>query len=125
MLEKISIDANASEPIFQQIVSRIEALITVGVIKPGDFLPSIRALALHCQVNPNTIAKAYTVLQNQNLVLPLRGMGLQVVEMGNKALRAKPLEALRNTTAAYVQTCRHLEFGADDILDVVRKALKD
>lgn len=55
-------------------------MIISGTLKPGDFLPSVRTLALELSVNPNTVAKAFFVLQSNGFVNSKVGIGSYVVK---------------------------------------------
>ncbi len=54
--------------VFENIVEEIKSLMKVGALKGGDKLPSVRAFAVERKINPNTVAKAYAVLEEQGLI---------------------------------------------------------
>ncbi len=54
--------------VFENVVEEIKSLIKVGAWKDGDKLPSVRAFAVERKINPNTVAKAYAVLEEQGLI---------------------------------------------------------
>ncbi len=54
--------------------------VAAGVLRPGELVPSVRELSRQLVVNPNTVARAYRELQNEGLIEPVRGTGLQVAE---------------------------------------------
>ena len=54
--------------VFENIVEEMKSLIEVGALKGGDKLPSVRAFAVERKINPNTVAKAYAVLEEQGLI---------------------------------------------------------
>ena len=56
------LDFHAGIPVYKQIIHRIRAAISVGAVKPGDQLPTIRELHQQLGVNPNTVARAYREL---------------------------------------------------------------
>ena len=66
---------NSSKPIFNQIADYFRRLITLGIYKEGDSLPSVRDFALAEKVNPNTVQKSYQLLVDEGLVssLPKKG----------------------------------------------------
>ena len=76
------IDPRSHIPIYLQIADGIRDAVAAGVYRPGESLPSLRALALEAQVNPNTIQKAYDELARDGLVYSQRGKGLFVAEKG-------------------------------------------
>jgi GntR family transcriptional regulator len=55
-------------PVFAQIVSQIREAVRRGELKPGTPLPAIRQLALDLVINPNTVAKAYRLLERDNVI---------------------------------------------------------
>ena len=65
----ISIDYTKREPIYEQIVREVEKLITLGVLTPGSQIPSVRARAYDLGINPNTVKKAYDMLEENGLII--------------------------------------------------------
>ena len=65
---QISIDVNDPVPVFAQLVNQIREAVRRGELKPGSALPAIRQLALDLVINPNTVAKAYRVLERDNVI---------------------------------------------------------
>ena len=64
----IDIDYQSRTPIYVQIVNEIEKCIVHGKLKPDDQMPSIRELASELGINPNTVKKSYTELENKNMI---------------------------------------------------------
>ena len=83
----IAIDVQSRKPIYEQIVERFETLIVSGVLAPDSQLPSVRALAMELSINPNTIQKAYTMLEQEGFIYPVRGRGNFV--SGDETLKKK------------------------------------
>ncbi|MBW4678694.1 MAG: PLP-dependent aminotransferase family protein [Microcoleus vaginatus WJT46-NPBG5] len=71
----IPLERQSSKAVYLQIRDRISRLIKSGVLKPGDKLPSIRALALSTQVNKLTVIEAYSVLEADGLIHARQGAG--------------------------------------------------
>ena len=63
------------QDVYLEIAEQYKEYIKLGVIKSGEKLPSVRTLAGELGVNPNTVAKAYSVLEDEGLVrsLPKKG----------------------------------------------------
>ena len=59
----ITIDVTGRSPIYEQICHGICAEISRGVYKENDRIPAARALAKELGLNPNTVAKAYGMLE--------------------------------------------------------------
>ena len=67
-------------PIYIQLVEQLKIYIISGKILPGDRLPSVRDLALDSKVNPNTMQKALTELEEQKLIYTERTNGKYITE---------------------------------------------
>ncbi|UXH44291.1 GntR family transcriptional regulator [Rossellomorea vietnamensis] len=70
----------ASKPIYLQIADRIIREIVRKELTPGDKLPSVREMAVHSGVNPNTIQRTYSELERMDIVETRRGQGTFVTE---------------------------------------------
>jgi GntR family transcriptional regulator len=75
-----------SQPIYRQLSRRVVAMILEGVLKEGDPLPSVRAVAAEFRVNPLTVLKAYQQLVDGQLVEKKRGRGMFVSEGARQVL---------------------------------------
>jgi GntR family transcriptional regulator len=78
----VNIDPRSHVPIYLQIADEIRAAVAAGIYRPGEVLPSLRALAIDIQVNPNTVQRAYDELEREGLIYSQRGKGLFVAEQG-------------------------------------------
>jgi len=75
-----------NQPIYRQLSRRVVAMILEGVLKEGDPLPSVRAVAAEFRVNPLTVLKAYQQLVDAQLVEKKRGLGMYVIEGARQVL---------------------------------------
>lgn len=87
----IHLDYRDNRPIYQQVKDGLRKLMVTGVLSPGDKLPSVRSLATELAINPNTIARAYTELENEGYCCNVPGKGCFAV----RAERAKDDERRR------------------------------
>jgi len=83
----VNIDPRSHIPIYLQIVEGIREAVAAGVYLPGEALPSLRAMAVDIQVNPNTVQRAYDELARAGLIHARRGKGLFVTEEGTASAR--------------------------------------
>ena len=65
---EITIDIESPQPPFEQLIEQIKAAVTAGVLKPGKALPSIRQLAVDLELNSKTVAKAYKLLERDQVI---------------------------------------------------------
>lgn len=69
---------NSGLPIYRQIVDQVRRHAASGRFEPGDFLPSVRQVALELEVNPMTVSKAYSLLERDGLLELVRGQGMRI-----------------------------------------------
>ncbi len=65
--------------VYAEIAARYEQYIKLGILQNGEKLPSVRAAAEDCGVNPNTVARAYDILEKKQLVQSIPKKGLYVI----------------------------------------------
>lgn len=93
----MKIDPRSHVPIYLQIADGIREAVAVGIYSPGESLPSLRALALDVQVNPNTVQRAYDLLARDGLIYSRRGKGLFVADKGKAGARTHAQQAVRRS----------------------------
>ena len=71
----ILIDYQDRRPLYEQIVEKFKMLIMRGVLEADTQMPSVRSLAAELSINPNTIQRAYTELERQGFIYPVKGRG--------------------------------------------------
>lgn len=62
-------------PTYLQLVHQVRQAIRLGVLQPGDQLPTVKAVVGSLAINPNTVLKAYRELDREGLVEGRRGQG--------------------------------------------------
>ena len=121
----LQIDFRSGLPIYTQIVNQVQAQVAGGVLKPGDQLPTVRALAEELRVNFNTVARAYRILDEARIISTQQGRGTYITEIPppsvTERLRKESLEAL---TDRYISEARRLGFSKQEISQIVRDQLK-
>ena len=71
----IALNYRDARPIYEQVRDGLRHLVVTGAIGQGEKLPSVRALAASLAINPNTIQRAYTALEQEGYLCTLPGKG--------------------------------------------------
>lgn len=71
----ILLDYRDKRPIYEQIADKLERLIIGNGLETNDKMPSVRSLAMELSVNPNTIQRAYTELEQCGYIYTVSGRG--------------------------------------------------
>ena len=69
----------AKRDVYLDIAEKYEKYIALGIIKPREKLPSVRAAAAELRVNPNTVQRAYSLLEEKGLIRSLPKKGAFVI----------------------------------------------
>ncbi len=93
------IDLQSRVPIYDQIVESVMRLKAAGVLRAGDQLPSVRSTALRLGVNPNTVQKAYAILEQKGITVSAAGRGSFLAD-SNEAENELKKASLENLKAA-------------------------
>lgn len=75
----MKISLKGKDNVYEQIVNEYKRFIELGIIKKDEKLPSCRILGKELGINPNTVSKAYTVLEEQGYILSLPKKGAYVI----------------------------------------------
>ena len=119
----IQINYKSGKPVYVQVVDQVKAASASGALKPGEALPCIRPLAEELRVNRNTIAKAYSELENMGVIETIPGKGCFLKQNNSplrKDVRRKML--IEEIDQAIVQA-HHLQVSGDEFLEAVRQRL--
>jgi GntR family transcriptional regulator len=122
----LHIDFRSGLPIYTQIVNQVQTQVAGGILKPGDQLPTVRALAEELRVNFNTVARAYRILDEARIISTQQGRGTYITEIPppnvTEKLRKESLQAL---TERYISEAMRLDFSKDEINQIVQEQLRD
>lgn len=95
----VRIDYKSSLPIYEQVYNGIVRLAALGALKPGGQLPSVRSIAAEAGVNPNTVQKAYAMLERDGVIYSVPGKGSFLAEE-QQVLESRKRAALEDVCTA-------------------------
>lgn len=110
----------SDRPIYLQIAEHIQIDIITGKYSPGERLPSVRELAAVAAVNPNTMQRAFSELENSGLVSSQRTTGRFVTENKDVLARSK-LELASEFTQKYLQKIGLLGYSPQEAAELLKK----
>ena len=121
----LKVDTHSGVPIYIQIVERVKHLIATGEMKPGDQLPTVRKLAQDMRVNLNTIARAYTLLNDAGVISTQQGRGTFVSEHPDeRALSQMRTEKIKALMDRIVLEAFSLGYKTAEIRTTFEEAIK-
>jgi len=112
-------------PIYQQLAQQIREAIARGELQPQANLPSVRQLSRELVVNPNTVARAYTELEREGLLISRPGRGVYVAQPRNDLTRAARDRRLTEQLDRWLTEAVHLGYAADEVLRLVAQRVRE
>ena len=109
------LNPSAGQPLYSQVVQQVRHAIETGILHDGDALPGIRTLAEELVVSPNTIAKAYSELEHEDLLELRHGSGAYVIAKRRVKSRAELARAAQARVQALVQKLHADGFSDEEI----------
>ncbi|GHH76284.1 GntR family transcriptional regulator [Streptomyces sulfonofaciens] len=118
------IDRRSGVAAYQQIVQQTKQALRLGVLMPGDRLPTAKEVAETCAVNPNTTLKAYRELEREGLVEPRPGLGT-FIRRSLARPQAGADSPLRVELAAWMARAHEAGLEREDVTALVASVLAE
>lgn len=110
---------SSTQPIYLQIVNWVLEQILSENWKAGEKVMSVRELAVHFEVNANTVMRSYDYLQNNRILMNKRGIGFFVAENAVeiiKTLRKK--QFMEEEVPVFLKHLRLLDIDIQEIINL-------
>ena len=111
-------------PIYLQIVDRIKVKIITKEYAAGDKLPSVREMASLMQVNPNTMQRAFSILESEGIVRSHRTSG-RYVDLDEAKIAKLRKDLAREQTEAFLASMEQMGFTMEEILEELEMLRKE
>src|SRR5919198_3778177 len=118
------LDPRSGVSTYLQIVHQVRHAVRLGILRPGDQLPTVKEVVGSLAINPNTVLKAYRELEREGLVVSRPGQGTFI----KRALPAVPpadLTALRRGLLAWLRGAREAGLDAESVLALFMSTFRD
>jgi len=120
----MQIDPSSHIPIYLQIADGVRAAVAAGIFRPGEVLPSLRAMATQTHVNPNTVQRAYDELEREGLIYSQRGRGLFVADRAAAAAQSTTGDGVRRAFDAAIRAGQNSGMDEMQISEIFHAALQ-
>jgi GntR family transcriptional regulator len=120
---EFQLDTGSGVATYLQLVQQVHQALQLGLLEPGDQLPTAQQVVAKLAINPNTVLKAYRDLEREGLVQPRPGLGTFVI-------RTLPgpdpttLHRFLATLMDWLGSARAAGLGPDDIEAIYRTATR-
>ena len=118
---QFQLNFKSGKPVYLQLVDQVKAAAASGAMRAGESLPSIRPLAESLRVNRNTVAKAYTELENQRVLETVAGKGCFISATGSPFKKDVRLKLVAEEMDGAVVQAHHLQIAKADFLKLAEE----
>src|ERR1700745_383284 len=120
---EFQLDTASGVATYLQLVQQVRQALQLGILEPGDQLPTAQQVVAKLAINPNTVLKAYRDLEREGLGRPRPGQGPFIV---GALPRRDPAvkERFPPSMTAWLRTAHAAGLGPDDIEAIYRPAVR-
>lgn len=115
----IFISNTTDEPIYEQIVRQIKALVTAGELSEGDALPSMRTLAQQLRISVITTKRAYEELERDGFIESYTGKGSFVKRQNPELYREDTLRKIETQLSAVCDMAKTAGVELTELCDIL------
>ena len=122
---RFHIDPDSGVPVYLQISRNIKRSIALGSLRDGEQVPSVREVAETLTVNPNTVAKAYQLLEREGIVATRQGIGTFVTEGEISITEQERRNIVSEKLDRALVEAEHLRLSSDKIREIFNERLAE
>jgi GntR family transcriptional regulator len=119
------LDQSSGVPYYRQVIKQVEMAIADGRLSKGSKLPTVRSLAVSLQINPNTVARAYSELEIRGVVNTQQGTGTFI---SGKRMEISPEERegiLESLVHSFLANASSYGFATREIMDYLESVKEE
>ena len=121
----IIISNTGGQPIYEQICRQVKGAIAAGKLKPGEPLPSIRALARDLRISVITTKRAYEELERDGFICTQAGKGSFVAAQDAELARESNLREIEEHLQAAGELSRQIELPAEELQHILQVLIEE
>lgn len=119
----LQLNFKSGVPICDQIVNGFIRMKALGLVESGEQLPSVRQLAVELGVNPNTIQKAYQMLESSGVIYSVKGKGSFISD--DAAADTAVIKAAKRDFRAAVNSACELGLKSEELHEIINEVCKE
>lgn len=117
------LDGKSGVPAYLQLVHQVRQAVRLGILRPGDQLPTVKEVVTRLTINPNTVLHAYRQLDLEGVIVGRRGVGT-FVSADPVPPPPDDLKGLRSSLQRWVERARAAGLDEEGIAALVAEAVR-
>ncbi len=119
------LDQTSGVPYYRQIIKQVEMAVSDGRLGKGAKLPTVRSLAVHLQINPNTVARAYNEMEIRGIVNTQQGTGTFISDKKIDLSADERKDILDSLLRSFLAHASSYGFVVEDIVNHLKSIKED
>ncbi len=119
----LNIDPSSELAIYEQVVRQVKFAVAGDAIQRGELVPSVREMARELAINPNTVARAYRRLQDDQVLQQVRGTGLAVADGATRRCRDERVKLIRGRLKEVFAEAKQSRLDGKQLREMVQQEL--
>lgn len=119
------LDQTSGVPYYRQVIKQVEIAIADGRLRKGAKLPTVRSLAVHLQINPNTVARAYNEMEIRGIVNTQQGTGTFISDRKIDLTPEERTDILDSLVRSFLANASSYGFLVEDIVEHLNSLKED
>lgn len=113
----LELNFKSGVPICDQIVNGFIRMKALGLVESGEQMPSVRQLAVELSVNPNTIQKAYQMLESNGIIYSVKGKGSFI--SSDAAVNIAVIKSAKKDFRRAAVSAKELGLKRDELIEII------
>lgn len=114
---------SSDRPVYLQIADRIKKSVLSGEYLPGEQIPTVRQLALDAAVNPNTVQRAFFVLEDEGIILSRGTLGRFVTEDAS-SIEICRTQMAQQLLSGFLSDMEQLSISKETIITMIKEEMQ-
>jgi GntR family transcriptional regulator len=110
---------------YRQLVDQVAQAVRLGLLRPGDRLPSVREVVTQISINPNTVHRAYREMESAHLVEGRPGLGTFILDSVEPSTTPRRTAALKEELRQWVRKARRAGVDDEGIRGLLAEAIRE
>jgi GntR family transcriptional regulator len=120
----LDVDPHSGVPLYVQLVVQIQRAVQVGILRPGEALPTVRTLAAELHIALNTIVKAYSELETLGVIETHAGAGTVIRPDVQSVLHPQAMEQVRQRLHTLARDAAALGVSEEELRQWIEAELR-
>jgi GntR family transcriptional regulator len=120
----LEVNPHSGVPLYVQLVEQIKRAVQVGILRPGDSLPTVRRIAAELHIALNTIVKAYAELEALGVIETRGGAGTVISAGVDAVVRRQAVDQVRQRLRALASDAAALEVSERELREWIEAEVR-